>query len=279
MDWFRWYNGATRDPKFGLIAKRVGTSAAEVIAVWAAVLEAASESDQRGNAGEIDFDSLDFLLGIPEGRSKSIYTEMIGKGLVNDDNRVSKWEKRQPKREDPSAYERVKAFRARKQDDTQGNAPTDDDTQVKRSETHETQVERKETLEEKREEESREGECEGGTGPPAATARSPSGSRLSLVAMPEDWAAWCRDHRPDLDPADTWQQFRDYWAGLAGAKARKVDWLATWRNWCRSQRTPPKAMATSAVRPKAEAMRSGAPNAREQFVYSLDKTGRQVAAI
>jgi hypothetical protein len=28
-------------------------------------------------------------------------------------------------------------------------------------------------------------------------------------------------------------RFRDYWAGVAGAKGRKVDWDATWRNWLR----------------------------------------------
>jgi len=27
--------------------------------------------------------------------------------------------------------------------------------------------------------------------------------------------------------------FRDYWAGCAGAKGRKADWDATWRNWIR----------------------------------------------
>ena len=27
--------------------------------------------------------------------------------------------------------------------------------------------------------------------------------------------------------------FRDYWIGVAGAKGRKADWRATWRNWVR----------------------------------------------
>ena len=29
------------------------------------------------------------------------------------------------------------------------------------------------------------------------------------------------------------ERFRDYWLGLGGAKAAKLDWLATWRNWVR----------------------------------------------
>ena len=28
-------------------------------------------------------------------------------------------------------------------------------------------------------------------------------------------------------------RFRDYWRGIPGRHGRKVDWLATWRNWCR----------------------------------------------
>lgn len=47
--------------------------------------------------------------------------------------------------------------------------------------------------------------------------------------------AWARDN---LDSrifnvqAET-EAFIDYWRGAAGAKARKLDWPATWRNWMR----------------------------------------------
>lgn len=37
-------------------------------------------------------------------------------------------------------------------------------------------------------------------------------------------------------PADrTFAKFCDYWKALGGAKARKTDWDATWRNWCRNE--------------------------------------------
>jgi hypothetical protein len=37
-------------------------------------------------------------------------------------------------------------------------------------------------------------------------------------------------------PADrTFAKFLDYWRAASGAKARKHDWDATWRNWCRSE--------------------------------------------
>ena len=57
--------------------------------------------------------------------------------------------------------------------------------------------------------------------------------------LPADWtpgdagARFARDLR--LDPKAVFEQFRDYWNATPGAKGRKADWPATWRNWCRSQ--------------------------------------------
>jgi len=36
-----------------------------------------------------------------------------------------------------------------------------------------------------------------------------------------------------LDPQRTFAQFSDHWAAASGANARKHDWDAAWRNWCR----------------------------------------------
>lgn len=71
--------------------------------------------------------------------------------------------------------------------------------------------------------------------PPAILSRR--GSRL-----PDDWVAtddliqFCCERRPDLNPTDVAEQFRDYWIAQPGQKGVKVDWKATWRNWVRSQR-------------------------------------------
>jgi hypothetical protein len=63
------------------------------------------------------------------------------------------------------------------------------------------------------------------------------GSRLPADwTLPDTWRAWCIEHRPDLNPQGTAEAFRDYWHGTPGAKGRKADWFATWRNWCRNQR-------------------------------------------
>lgn len=73
-----------------------------------------------------------------------------------------------------------------------------------------------------------------------APRTSASGSRLPADwQCPDEWIddairikpAWTRVSA--LVVADG---FRDYWVAVAGAKGRKVDWRATWRNWVRNQR-------------------------------------------
>jgi hypothetical protein len=42
--------------------------------------------------------------------------------------------------------------------------------------------------------------------------------------------------KENLSPERTLEKFRDYWRSAPGAKGRKLDWDATWRNWCRTER-------------------------------------------
>ena len=46
---------------------------------------------------------------------------------------------------------------------------------------------------------------------------------------------WLRTHRPDLGAKELTEGFVDYWQAEAGAKACKLDWDKTWRNWARRQ--------------------------------------------
>jgi hypothetical protein len=52
----------------------------------------------------------------------------------------------------------------------------------------------------------------------------------------DDMIQFCLQERPDLDWKFVSEGFRDYWISQAGAKGRKADWSATWRNWVRNQR-------------------------------------------
>jgi hypothetical protein len=65
------------------------------------------------------------------------------------------------------------------------------------------------------------------------------GSRL-----PDDWtpdsggyAFAIAQGMTDEETSREADQFRDYWRAKPGAGGRKLDWAATWRNWCRNRRT------------------------------------------
>lgn len=83
---------------------------------------------------------------------------------------------------------------------------------------------------------------------PAAAASATRGSRLTADwKLPKAWGDWA------LAEFAQWsadkvrlegEKFRDHWVAKTGKDATKTDWLATWRNWCRSDiahRDDPKA--------------------------------------
>lgn len=68
--------------------------------------------------------------------------------------------------------------------------------------------------------------------------KSPRGARLQPDwALPDDWFDWTRINfahaTPDLIHLEA-EKFRDYWTAKSGQQAAKLDWQATWRNWCRT---------------------------------------------
>lgn len=83
---------------------------------------------------------------------------------------------------------------------------------------------------------------ENGTQNHHITIKEPSGnkeraSRLSAEWEPSDEdVIFCKTERPDLNVRKVAAEFRDYWIAQPGAKGRKTDWPATWRNWVRRQR-------------------------------------------
>lgn len=68
--------------------------------------------------------------------------------------------------------------------------------------------------------------------------RADRGSRLTEDwSLPSDWWQAAADIGLTATQIDEQAaRFRDYWRAVPGAKGRKSDWLATWRNWCRTAR-------------------------------------------
>lgn len=69
---------------------------------------------------------------------------------------------------------------------------------------------------------------------------SPKGSRYSADSiLTAKWGNIALDLRPDWTNDDVrveYDAFKDYWTAKPGKDGVKLDWLATWRNWCRNSK-------------------------------------------
>ena len=153
MEWLRWYHGAISDPKWPLIARKSKQNIGTVVAVWAAILEHASQDEERGSIDGFDPEAIDALYGYEDGTCKAVVDAMVDKKLIVG-GCVLSWQKRQPKRErEDNSAERVKKHREAKKaaaETENGNNNTDETpcnasvTPLQRQETPRTEQNREE---------------------------------------------------------------------------------------------------------------------------------------
>lgn len=109
MAWVRLWHDMPTDPVWRVIARRSGQRIGDVIAMFNMLMVQAGENpNERGRTQGNDDDEIAAALDIEPEQVSAIREAMQGKVL--DGDRLSGWEKRQPKREDGSA-ERAKAWR------------------------------------------------------------------------------------------------------------------------------------------------------------------------
>jgi hypothetical protein len=186
------------------------------MAVWMALLEEASQADDRGDISGFDAESFDCLLGADDGETLRIMQAMGAKGLICEDMRLAGWDRRQPLREDSgnpdtgalSSTERSRLHRQRRK------AQAEADTQ--RDATQCNDAKRNATQETARGEESRGEEI----------SPTPPTAREGEFAMDLTWEP--SDHFPTLArqagaPAPTAEavaEFRSYWIGQGAAMSQ-----------------------------------------------------------
>jgi hypothetical protein len=219
MNWLKWHVGTFTDPKFAVIAKKAGQPRANVIAVWAALLETACNGVKRGDVSSFNPEDIGAALDIEPDAVMAIFKAIMARGMVADGAdglHIAAWDKRQVH---DYSTDRVRKFREK-------HAPTVNE--LHKPETDETRSIVSETpgnAEERRGEEKR---------------LSPSPKRATRLpddwTLPDDWRAYCLQNRPDLTPDRVAEDFRDYWRARAGPDAAKLDWAATWRRWVRNQK-------------------------------------------
>ena len=152
--WFRSWHGAPTDPKWLAIARRSNVAPGMISAIFWALLDYASQNNVRGSVEGFDVETYALWAGWDEAQVAASIEAMRAKGVIDENNMLTAWEKRQPKRNDDSA-ERVRKYRERnagKVDVTQSNASV---TQSNASVTQSNAEKRRVTLDKIRKEERR----------------------------------------------------------------------------------------------------------------------------
>ena len=135
MEWFRHYHGLCIDPKLQRVAIASKVSRGLVIAAWCAVLETASEHEDRGYAGDIDVGTLAYMIDVKSHVANRILDGLKKAGLLDEEGYVSAWSKRQKMSDDVKT--RVQRHRERKSKplNTNGTGGTGNVTETRQIQT------------------------------------------------------------------------------------------------------------------------------------------------
>lgn len=196
MDWFRWYHGTVEDVKFTTIARRCGQSRGHVLALWALLLERASQAPQRGSIEGLDPEDAGALLDLSADVISVIFDAM--KGRLHDGKKLLSWDRRQPERERDSVT--GNSWRAlKKKEKTDVVANVDGNQRQPRGNHKATSGNRRATLEQNRTDKNR------GELTPESTLitnlDSSSDARATARSTPAPNANDSKQPTPESDPA------------------------------------------------------------------------------
>ena len=121
--------------------------------------------------------------------------------------------------------------------------------------------------------------------PPALPAPKTVKRSDRATRLPDDWAPspalidWTRANAPDVQDGEV-DRFRDYWHSAAGAKARKVNWDAVWRNWARrAQEDADNRRSRQGYRNQAQIMQDVHRQAQEATIAMRRQQGSALQLI
>lgn len=108
--WFRSWHGAPTDPKWRLIAKKAEVPTSLVVSFIWALMDRASQSEDRGSFAGVDLEVLADYLDCDCNALQRIATQCNARNVACNGRFVA-WEKHQPKREDDTSTERNRLWR------------------------------------------------------------------------------------------------------------------------------------------------------------------------
>lgn len=202
LPWFRMYSEAVDDEKLRLLAFEDRWHFVAILCLKAqGTLDSSAPFLERRIATK---------LGLQPAHLDEVKRRLIEVQLIDADFQPIKWGKRQF-RSDHNAAERKRNQRDKERDCDSHNDVTTTDRDSHATEQSRDRAETEQSRGEKR------------------STRLPDDFSLTnerrLVAEAER-----------LPAERTFAKFCDYWRSVPGAKGRKLDWDATWRNWCRNDK-------------------------------------------
>lgn len=212
LPWLRLYTEFASDPKIQILAFEDQRHYVMLLCLKGnGTLDAKAPSDSYRSR------LIAKALGLDPVNAAEAKKRLEEGGLIGDDWQPVKWDARQFQ----SDYSTIRVQKYREKQ--KGNVSV---TLPKRSETvidsEEIQIQNRTDTEIR-------GDARG----------EPRATRSAATRIPTDFEL-TEDRKSyavaqSLDPQRTLEDFRDYWTSASGAKARKHDWDATWRMWCRNQ--------------------------------------------
>ena len=234
--WFRHYAGMMRDEKLVRVAVRAKQPVERVVWVWGAILESAAEINDGGRY-EFDAGEAAYFLRCDDDELVRIVSGLEDSGRVSG-SVVVRWSDRQF--DSDSAKERQRRYRERRKAGSDVLERNDNMGEASQSVTRDVTVTSRDgavTLQETDTETYQKEEPTGSS--KKRGARLPEDFFPDMTAAAEAGLSKAEAEREAL-------KFRDYWISQPGQKGVKLDWPATWRNWCRNaaeRRPAPRATA------------------------------------
>ena len=206
--WFRLYSEFVSDPKVQLLAF---DDQRHFIAVLC--LKCNEVLDSKATSPGLRERMIARALGLDPAVATEVKRRLCEVGLIGDDWQPKRWSARQFESDISSI--RTAAYRQRIKNESRSDVSVTSQERT-RSDTDQIQIQNR-----------------------TDKSREPRATRSTATRLSENWELSPESRRfceaENLDPEQTLAKFRDYWLSASGAKARKMDWAATWRNWCRSE--------------------------------------------